>query len=276
MEFPKSPIILHTALRQLTTHIERNNIRHRMPECQVHDCRLRRGRGDGKGISFFRIPDGSKPEYREIAQKWLHFCGTGHDVKTFKFTREKIVCENHFTPDCFVDDFHSKMARMRGEEPKHKALRADAVPTVVSHRRQTYDPDRAERAKKRSDKKVSSEITSWGYYDGWMPEWMCYQQYIWDPWVPFDKHGIILIPACITNHTQGEVGAKITYTFPNFSGVCHWSLGRDEWIYHTLLDIWHLTHCWWFQSSSIKEAQVVISHEPLFLTWINHNLSMDK
>ena len=126
-----------------------------MPQCQVHDCKLQRGHRNAKGVSFFRIPDGSKPELREIAQRWLHFCGTGYDARTFNFTPDKIVCEHHFTSDCFVDDAHIRMARERGEKPKHKCIRPGSVPTIVSQHRQTYDAAREGRAKAREQKKVS-------------------------------------------------------------------------------------------------------------------------
>ena len=132
-----------------------------MPQCQVHDCRLKRGLGAGKGVSFFKIPDGSKPENREIAQKWLHFIGTGHSVDHFEFANHKLVCENHFTPDCFTDDYHIRQCKLFGKTPRHKhVLREGAVPTVVSHRRQKYDHEREQRAKKRTHKKVSHFLSS--------------------------------------------------------------------------------------------------------------------
>ena len=131
-----------------------------MPECQVHDCRNERGKpGKGKGLSFFQIPDGRKPENREIAQRWLHFCGTGHKVNTFKFGRDKLVCEKHFNPDCFTDDAHIRMCTVFGTTPRYsKVLKPGSVPTVVSHHRQTYDADRAERAQRRETAKVSNDL----------------------------------------------------------------------------------------------------------------------
>ena len=126
-----------------------------MPECQVHDCRLQQGVKDGLGVSFFTIPDGRKPEKKNIAARWLHFCGTGHHVKTFKFGRDKKVCERHFTPDCFIEDTHIKMAKALGHKvTKPKALAPGSIPTVVTQHRQTYDPERAARAQQREDKKV--------------------------------------------------------------------------------------------------------------------------
>ena len=140
---------------QVTVHATTCSQTITMPQCQVHDCRLRRGHGEGKKVSFFSIPNGSKPELREIAQKWLHYCGTGYTVQDFSFGYEKVVCERHFTPDSFTDDSHIRMCQMLGETPKwSKRLKAGAVPTVVSHHRQTYDPDREARAKQRSHKKV--------------------------------------------------------------------------------------------------------------------------
>ena len=49
-----------------------------MPECQAYGCTNKAGEGEGKGKSFFQIPNAAKqPGKRELAMKWLHNIGTG-------------------------------------------------------------------------------------------------------------------------------------------------------------------------------------------------------
>ena len=38
-------------------------------------------------------------------------------------------------------------------------------------------------------------------------------------WGPFDKHGLTLIPAWISNNIHYNVWDEITYPFPNFNGT---------------------------------------------------------
>ncbi|KAJ8049969.1 hypothetical protein HOLleu_02957 [Holothuria leucospilota] len=99
-----------------------------MPECQAYGCVNRRGEeGAGKGKRYFVIPDGKKnPEKRELSQRWLNNIGTGHSVEKFTFGKHKVVCEDHFRPECFEEDIR---ARLMGETPR-KILKPDAVPEI--------------------------------------------------------------------------------------------------------------------------------------------------
>ena len=127
-----------------------------MPECQAYGCLNKRGEGNSKGKSFFVIPDGRKyPEKRELSQQWLHNIGTGHTVEKFSFGKHKLVCEDHFKPDCFKEDLQ---ARLMGTVPK-KILKEYAVPEIFVHRRPKDDSGRADRAAKRSAKRVSTACT---------------------------------------------------------------------------------------------------------------------
>ena len=151
LKLPESHLPSNTA--------QRHSVTAKMPQCQVRGCTLRRGHAEGKGMSFFRIPDGSKPELRDIAQKWLDFCGSGYDARNFKFTSDKIVCERHFTPECFVEDTHNRMARVLGTKPKHKCIATGSVPSIVTEQqRQKYEAAREGRTKSRNSKKVSGRV----------------------------------------------------------------------------------------------------------------------
>lgn len=70
-----------------------------MPSCKAKFCTVTRG----KGISCFAIPDPTKNE--ALCEKWIHYLGIKNlDIKTFTYSKEKIVCERHFEPDCFKED----------------------------------------------------------------------------------------------------------------------------------------------------------------------------
>ena len=66
----------------------------------------------------------------------------------------------------------------------------------------------------------------------------------YNPWAPFTKQGLTLIPACISNHMASKVWDEITYPFPNLNG---WSVEVWEWISHfiphSIMDV--ITYpCW--------------------------------
>lgn len=125
-----------------------------MPECQAYGCKNKPHLCKGK--SFFKIPDPSKGDAatREQAAKWLHFIGTGFTVDTFKFGSAKLVCEDHFTQECFTEDAHIKMSKLLGTTPRYsKVLVPGAVPTIFVHRPAKCDHGRAARLQDRTKKK---------------------------------------------------------------------------------------------------------------------------
>ena len=83
---------------------------------------------------MFRVPQQINDEENLRAARWLHNIGTGHDVKTYNFTQDKVVCEDHFHSDCFQID---KMAILLNYIPKSKKLVPGAVPTLFNHK--TFD-----------------------------------------------------------------------------------------------------------------------------------------
>ena len=61
-----------------------------MLQCKAKFCNVKRG----QGISAFAIPD---PKNRQHCQQWIHNLGTKNlDIKTYKYSKQNIVCEKHF------------------------------------------------------------------------------------------------------------------------------------------------------------------------------------
>ena len=70
-----------------------------MPQCKAKFCNVKRG----QGISAFAIPDRKKN--RQLCQQWIHNLGTKNlDIKTYKYSKQNIVCEKHFKEGCFKTD----------------------------------------------------------------------------------------------------------------------------------------------------------------------------
>ncbi|XP_038069325.1 uncharacterized protein LOC119738492 [Patiria miniata] len=98
-----------------------------MAKCQVPECFNRRDKDKGKK-SFFRIPDPAKG-YRDLAQRWLTNIGSGRQVEGFVFSKNKLVCEDHFEVTCFREDLQ---ARVLGYRPARKKLKPGSVPTIFA------------------------------------------------------------------------------------------------------------------------------------------------
>ncbi|XP_022110732.1 uncharacterized protein LOC110990176 [Acanthaster planci] len=109
-----------------------------MAKCQVPECYNRRDKDKGRK-SFFRIPDPAKG-YRDLAQRWLANIGSGKKVEGFVFSKNKLVCEDHFELTCFREDLQ---ARVLGYRPARKKLKPGSVPTLFeSCRDGRRDPQR--------------------------------------------------------------------------------------------------------------------------------------
>ena len=70
-----------------------------MPTCQAYKCTNTTGRTT-KGKSFLKIPESKNAIERKRAQQWLHNLGMEQDIKTLKFSRNSVLCEDHFHKDC--------------------------------------------------------------------------------------------------------------------------------------------------------------------------------
>ncbi|XP_057291883.1 uncharacterized protein LOC130614472 [Hydractinia symbiolongicarpus] len=104
-----------------------------MPSCLAYGCSQTTGRVTTKK-SFFMIPKPVNTTENFRAAQWLHNIGTGLNVETFPFGKNKVVCEDHFHPDCIKDDLKG---RLTGIPSKRKELLCGAVPTIFKH--ETYE-----------------------------------------------------------------------------------------------------------------------------------------
>ena len=70
-----------------------------MPQCKAKFCNVKRG----QGISAFAMPDPKKN--RQLCQQWIPNLGAKNlDIKTYKYSKQNIVCEKHFEEGCFKKD----------------------------------------------------------------------------------------------------------------------------------------------------------------------------
>lgn len=129
-----------------------------MPQCQAFGCSNLRGSLDenGEKIAFFPIPDSSKSEENyELCRQWIRAIGTDKfDHKKYKHHRDRVVCEKHFTPECFEEDLK---ARLMGTEPQKK-LRQGSVPTLFSFRPVTTSLELPSRTKRRIQAKERQQV----------------------------------------------------------------------------------------------------------------------
>ena len=51
------------------------------------------------GKSFFKVPEPKNATERKKAQQGLHDMDMGQDIKAFKFSRNSVLCEDHFHKD---------------------------------------------------------------------------------------------------------------------------------------------------------------------------------
>ena len=56
--------------------------------------------------------------------------GMGQDIKTFKFSRNSVLCEDHFHKDCIKRNLMYEHFNM---QPGKKELVEGAVPTIFAH-----------------------------------------------------------------------------------------------------------------------------------------------
>ena len=100
-----------------------------MPTCQAYKC-TKTTRRTAKGKSFFKIAEPKNETEWKRAQQWLHNMGIGHDIKTFKFSRNSVLCEDHFHKDCIKTILMYEHFNM---QPGKKELVKGAVPTNFAH-----------------------------------------------------------------------------------------------------------------------------------------------
>ncbi|PIK61348.1 hypothetical protein BSL78_01706 [Apostichopus japonicus] len=122
-----------------------------MPMFQAFGCSNKVS--EQKDKKFFPIPNPEKDRARCGA--WLHAIETDrHSLSSYKFSKHKVVCEDHFEKHCFMRDFEAEM----GFRLPRKRLKPDAVPTVFVHR-QMATTSRASSVRRSADGE-SSEMLS--------------------------------------------------------------------------------------------------------------------
>ncbi|XP_060591457.1 uncharacterized protein LOC132746357 [Ruditapes philippinarum] len=101
-----------------------------MPQCQAFNCVNK----SGCGKSFFPIPDPLKSyDHRKLCKKWIeNLHNKKLNLQTFKAHRQKVVCEDHFTDDCFEGPYTCKVAQSLNFKSKRKGLVFGSVPTIVN------------------------------------------------------------------------------------------------------------------------------------------------
>ena len=100
-----------------------------MPTCQAYKCTDTTGRTT-KSKSFFKINEPKNATERKRAQQWLHNISMGQDTKTFRFSRNSVLCEEHFHKDCVKRNLMYEHFNM---QPGKKELVEGTVPIIFSH-----------------------------------------------------------------------------------------------------------------------------------------------
>eukprot|EP00057_Strongylocentrotus_purpuratus_P004206 XP_003728232.1 PREDICTED: uncharacterized protein LOC100889074 isoform X2 [Strongylocentrotus purpuratus] len=120
-----------------------------MVGCQVKGCPNRSSRVLKK--SMFSIPNPQKE--RDRCEKWLSILGSQKfKIETYECVRSRVVCEDHFKPECFEEDIRAKIM---GYEPR-KRLRPDAVPTIPFVAGKRHSSETRSSPKRKKQKVVTS------------------------------------------------------------------------------------------------------------------------
>ena len=102
----------------------------RMPQCKAINCKNKHQKG---GKSFFLIPDPKKSEAnRSLCKKWIDLLRNDKlNINTFVSNSSRVVCEDHFAPDSFVDPYSNSVATSLNFKPTRKILKPGALPVYV-------------------------------------------------------------------------------------------------------------------------------------------------
>ena len=76
-----------------------NTHTHQASKCQAYKCTNTTGRTT-KGKSIFKIIEPKNAIQRKKMQQGLHNMGMRQYIKTFKFSRNSVLCGNHVYKDC--------------------------------------------------------------------------------------------------------------------------------------------------------------------------------
>ena len=134
-----------------------------MPSCAAYGCSYATGKTTEKR-SVFRVPRPINEVEKLRASRWLHNIGTGHDIKNYNFSANKVVCEDHFHLQCFQLD---KKAMLLNYEPKAKKLVPGAIPTIFNHKtfeQINMDGTVVTTRAKRTRKEDNSQVSYWSKF----------------------------------------------------------------------------------------------------------------
>jgi len=103
-----------------------------MPSCLAFKCSVTSGRDKGHR-SFHKVPDPKKERAR--ASQWINNMGNPRlNIDTFVASKSRILCSDHFHPDCFRKDL---MAELMPGVSRNIFLVPGSVPTIFKHK--VYD-----------------------------------------------------------------------------------------------------------------------------------------
>lgn len=99
-----------------------------MPACQAFNCTNKQGECSK---SFFVIPNPAKDAAsKRRCKQWITNLKNGKlCFETYVYNTKKLVCEDHFTLDCFERNL---VAESLNFFPRCKKLKPDAVPTLIN------------------------------------------------------------------------------------------------------------------------------------------------
>ena len=87
--------------------------------------------------TYFQIPDPKVQKYRDQCARWLHNMGNAkYNIKNFEARTHRVVCSDHFHPDCYKRDLRAELCPTM-YDPNKRSLMDGAIPTIFKH--QTYD-----------------------------------------------------------------------------------------------------------------------------------------
>ena len=104
-----------------------------MPSCLAFGCTNTTGRTVEK--SFYKIPNPKNEKAR--ASRWLHNMGNARwTVNNFVASKDRVLCSDHFHPDCFKRDLKFELMPHLMKTKKRDFV-PGAVPTIFPHK--VYD-----------------------------------------------------------------------------------------------------------------------------------------
>lgn len=120
-------VVVFTARQRCLVWCTLRNAYLKMPACQAINCSNKQGECKK---SFFVIPNPARDDTsKQRCKQWLtNLRNRKLRFENYVFNARKLVCEDHFTPDCF-DRNH--VAESLNFLPRCKKLKPDAVPTLI-------------------------------------------------------------------------------------------------------------------------------------------------